>query len=53
MSKTHRRNDRWKRDRRDYNFRKSKKFKEFFNGTEQSNSKRPKDLGEQIDDYTI
>ena len=28
MSKTYKRNDGWKRDRRDQNFRRSKKFKE-------------------------
>ena len=32
MGKTFRRNDRWKKDRRDQNFKKSKKFKEFNSG---------------------
>lgn len=32
MGKTHKRNDRWKRDRRDQNFKKSKKFKEHQHG---------------------
>ena len=32
MGKTFRRNDRWKKDRRDQNFKKSKKFKEFSHG---------------------
>lgn len=29
MGKTYKRNDRWKKDRRDKGFRNSKKFKEF------------------------
>ncbi len=29
MGKTYKRNDRWKKDRRDQNFKKSKKFREF------------------------
>jgi hypothetical protein len=29
MGKTHHRNDRWKKDQRDQNFRNSKKFKDF------------------------
>lgn len=32
MSKTYKRNDGWKKDRRDQNFKKSKKFKEFKRG---------------------
>lgn len=32
MGKTYKRNDRWKKDRRDQNFRQSKKFKEFSHG---------------------
>jgi hypothetical protein len=32
MGKTYKRNDRWKKDRRDQNFKKSKKFKEFIHG---------------------
>jgi hypothetical protein len=32
MGKTYKRNDRWKRDRRDQSFQKSKKFKEFNHG---------------------
>jgi len=32
MGRTFRKNDRWKKDRRDQNFRKSKKFKEFKGG---------------------
>jgi hypothetical protein len=32
MGKTYKRNDRWKRDRRDQNFKKSKKFKELKKG---------------------
>ena len=32
MGKTFRRNDRWKKDRRDQNFKKSKKFKELSRG---------------------
>lgn len=33
MGKTYKRNDRWKKDRRDQNFRKSKKFRDFKHGT--------------------
>ena len=32
MGRTFRKNDRWKKDRRDQNFRKSKKFKEIKDG---------------------
>jgi hypothetical protein len=32
MGRTYRKNDRWKKDRRDQNFKKSKKFKKFKNG---------------------
>ena len=32
MGRTYRKNDRWKKDRRDQNFKKSKKFKEFNHG---------------------
>ena len=30
MGRTYRKNDRWKKDRRDQNFKKSKKFKDLF-----------------------
>jgi hypothetical protein len=32
MGRTYRKNDRWKKDRRDQNFKKSKKFKDFKRG---------------------
>lgn len=32
MGRTYRRNDRWKTDRRDFNFKKSKKFKKLESG---------------------
>jgi len=32
VGKTYKRNDRWKKDRRDQNFKKSKKFKDFNHG---------------------
>lgn len=32
MGRTYRKNDRWKKDRHDQNFRKSKKFKDFKSG---------------------
>ena len=40
MGKTHKRNDRWKTDRRDVNFQKSKKFKKSKNGVEFSHPKK-------------
>ena len=41
MGKAYKRNDRWKRDRRDQGFRKSKKFKEFTHG---GHSTQPKPI---------
>ena len=42
MGRTYRKNDRWKKDRRDQNFKKSKKFKKFKNGDfKSSKSNRP------------
>ena len=35
MGRTFKRNDRWKKDRRDKNFRKSKKFKDLQHGQHQ------------------
>lgn len=43
MGKTHRRNDRWKKDRRDTNFQKSKKFKESNSGINSYHDKKPSD----------
>lgn len=42
MGRTFRKNDRWKKDRHDQNFRKSKKFKEVKDGYVQPKSHLPK-----------
>jgi hypothetical protein len=56
MGKTFRRNDRWKKDRRDQNFKKSKKFKEFDHGGHappKSNLPEPETIEPiEIDDST-
>ena len=44
MGRTYRKNDRWKKDRRDQNFKKSKKFKDFKRG----DNKSPKPLSTEI-----
>lgn len=36
MGRTYKKNDRWKKDRRDQNFQKSKKFKELKHGVKQA-----------------
>ena len=41
MGKTYRKNEGWKRDRRDQNFKKSKKFKDFKDGHLQPKHNRP------------
>lgn len=44
MGKTYKRNDRWKRDRRDQGFKKSKKFKEFAQGGFSAPKHSPTDI---------
>jgi hypothetical protein len=50
MGRTFKRNDRWKKDRRDKNFRKSKKFKDLNYGQHQHQSK-PGDIPPIEEDY--
>jgi hypothetical protein len=56
MGKTFRRNDRWKKDRRDQNFKKSKKFKEFKHGGHQPQKMNPVPTDSEpieiLDDYS-
>ena len=49
MGKTYKRNDRWKKDRRDQNFKKSKKFKEIQQGHHQN--QKPDDIPLIEEDY--
>ena len=49
MGRTFRKNDRWKKDRRDQNFRKGKKFKEVKDGYIHPKSHLPKVDSEPID----
>jgi len=49
MGRTFRKNDRWKKDRRDQNFRKSKKFKDFKKSFTHSKSDAPEIILEPIE----
>ncbi len=49
MGRTFRKNDRWKKDRRDQNFHKSKKFKEVKDGYVHPKSHLPQTNSEPID----
>ena len=51
MGRTYRKNDRWKKDRRDQNFKKSKKFKDFKRGgfTQQPKTNLPSVDSEPIE----
>jgi len=49
MGRTYRKNDRWKKDRRDQNFKKSKKFKEFKRG----GVKSPKPASTEVETIDI
>jgi len=49
MGRTFRKNDRWKKDRRDQNFRKSKKFKDFKKGFIHTKPDSPETILEPMD----